>query len=130
MIVGFVVELSVGMLCIVLGLILWIGKKVSILHSYHYKNVKEEDLPAYCRLAGIALMLIGLGIVVTGILNLFELSLWWIPLLVGFVAGGVTMPSLSAVTLACTASPFLKVATGSNLKTAVTGTLWPGMLNV
>ena len=87
MIVGFVIEASVGALCIALGLILWIGKKVSILHSYHYKNVKEEDLPAYCRTVGIGLMLIGLGIAGTGVLNLLYISLWWIPALVGFVSG-------------------------------------------
>ena len=88
MILGSIIEMAVGALCIVLGLLVWLKRKVSILHSYHYKNVKEEDLPVYCRLVGIGLALIGLGIVLTGILNIFELSLWWIPLLVGFVAGG------------------------------------------
>ena len=87
MILGCIIETAVGVLCIVLGLLIWLKRKVSLLHSYHYKNVKEEDLPIYCRWVGIGLCLIGLGIVVTGILNLFELSLWWIPLLVGFVVG-------------------------------------------
>ena len=46
MIVGFIVELLVGALLIVMGLLLWIKKQVNILHTYHYKNVKEEDIPA------------------------------------------------------------------------------------
>ena len=87
MILGCIIEMAVGALCIVLGLLIWLKRKVSILHSYHYKNVKEEDLPAYCRLAGIALMLIGVGIIVAGALNLFYLSLWWVPLVVGFTVG-------------------------------------------
>ena len=87
MIAGVIVKEAVGLLLIVLGLVLWIGQKVSILHAYHYKNVKEEDLPAYCRLMGIGLMLIGLGIAVSGILDLFYSALWWIPTVVGFVLG-------------------------------------------
>ena len=84
MIFGSIIEMAVGALCIVLGLLIWLKP---LLHSYHYKNVKEEDLPAYCRLAGIALMLIGVGIIVAGVLNLFYLSLWWVPLVVGFTVG-------------------------------------------
>ena len=87
MIIGCIIETSVGVLLIVLGSLVWFKRKVSLLHTYHYKNVKEEDLPAYCRMVGIGLILIGLGIGATGVLNLFYLSLWWIPVLVGFVAG-------------------------------------------
>ena len=87
MIVGFIVELLVGALLIVMGLLLWIKKQVNILHTYHYKNVKEEDIPAYSRLVGIGLILMGIGIAVMGVFNFLYLSLWWIPLLVGFGAG-------------------------------------------
>ena len=91
MIFGFIVEASVGILCIVLGLIIWLKRKVSLLHTYHYQNVKEEDIPAYCRLIGIGLIIIGVGIAVTGVLNLLYLSRWWIPLVVGFGAGLTVM---------------------------------------
>ena len=91
MIFGFIVEASVGILCIVLGLIVWLKRKVSLLHSYHYKNVKEEDIPAYTRMIGIGLIVIGVGIAVTGVLNLLYLSLWWIPLVVGFGVGLTVM---------------------------------------
>ena len=87
MVFGFVVELSVGLLCVIIGLLIRIKKKVSLVHEYHYKNVRQEDIPAYCRLLGLGLVIIGLGICVTGFFNLFESSLWWIPMLVGFVAG-------------------------------------------
>ena len=87
MIAGVIVKEAVGLLIIVLGLVLWLGRKVSILHAYHYKNVKEEDLPAYCRMMGIGLIVIGLGIAVSGVLDLFYSSLWWLPTVVGFVLG-------------------------------------------
>lgn len=87
MIFGFIVELAVGLLCIILGLLLWIRQKVSLIHDYHHKNVKKEDVPAYTRLMGIGLILIGAGICVTGLMNLKESALWWIPMLIGFAAG-------------------------------------------
>lgn len=66
MIIGVIVDLAVGLLCIILGLMLWKKQKISLIHSYHYKNVKKEDVPAYTRLMGIGLILIGVGICITG----------------------------------------------------------------
>ena len=57
MIFGVIVELAVGLLCVVLGLVIWIKRKVSLVHTDHYKSVTKEDLPAYTRLLGIGLML-------------------------------------------------------------------------
>ena len=91
MIVGFIVEEAVAVLCIVMGLLIWLKKKVSLLHSYHYKHVKEEDIPAYSRLIGIGLLIIGVGIAVTGVLNLLYSPLWWLGVLVGFVIGLTVM---------------------------------------
>ena len=91
MIFGVIVELAVGLLCVVLGLVIWIKRKVSLVHTYHYKNVKQEDLPAYARLLGIGQILMGIGICVTGLLNLLKSALWWIPMTAGFVAGFIVM---------------------------------------
>ncbi|MBQ6419946.1 MAG: DUF3784 domain-containing protein [Clostridia bacterium] len=91
MIFGVIIEFSVGLLCIVIGAILWKKQKVSLVHEYHYKNVKKDDIPAYTRLLGIGLILIGAGICITGVFNLFESSFWWIPMLVGFIAGLLVM---------------------------------------
>ena len=89
MIAGVIIKEAVGLLCIVLGLLIWIKKKVSLIHSYHYKKVKAEDLPSYARLVGISLILIGLGICISGVLDLLYSTLWWVPLVVGFVAGAI-----------------------------------------
>ena len=91
MILGVIIELAVGAICIVLGVLLWKKQMVSILHDYHYKHVKKEDIPAYTRQMGIGLIIIGAGIIITGLLNLAESSLWWIPLLTGFVLGFVVI---------------------------------------
>ena len=87
MIFGVIVELAVGLLCVYLGLLLWTKRKISILHDYHTKNVQKKDVPAYARLMGIGLIVIGVGICVTALLNLLVSLLWWIPLVAGFVLG-------------------------------------------
>ena len=45
MLVGVLTELAVGALCIVLGSVLWKKQEVSLVHEYHYKNVKKDDEP-------------------------------------------------------------------------------------
>ncbi len=91
MIFGFIIELAVGLLCIAMGFLIWFKRKVSLIHDYHYKNVAEKDIPAYARLIGLGLILIGAGICVTGLFNLIESALWWVPMLIAFIAGLAVM---------------------------------------
>lgn len=88
MIVGFVVCMIVGLLCVVLGLLLWKKQMISLVHDYHYKNVQKSDVPAYTRLMGIGLLLIGVGTCLTGIINLaLQTDVGWVAFGVGFIAG-------------------------------------------
>ena len=87
MIFGVIIDWAVGALCIVLGLLLWKKQKITLLHDYHYKHVKKEDIPAYSRQMGMGLIVIGTGIFMTGLFSLVNSSLWWIPLVAGFVLG-------------------------------------------
>ncbi|MBR4762458.1 MAG: DUF3784 domain-containing protein [Clostridia bacterium] len=87
MLIGFIIDALAGLLCIILGLLISKKQKVSLLQDYHYKNVKSEDIPAYAKLMGIGVILIGAGILVTGFLNLFELPYWWVSLIAGIIAG-------------------------------------------
>ncbi|MBR5005595.1 MAG: DUF3784 domain-containing protein [Clostridia bacterium] len=91
MILAAIIEIAVAAVCIVIGVLLWAKRMISLLHDYHYKHVKEEYIPAYTRLMGIGIILIGAGIFVTGLLNLFYSSFWWIPLPAGFVTGVVVI---------------------------------------
>ena len=88
MVVGFVVCMVVGLLCVVLGLLIWKKQMITLVHDYHYKNVQKSDVPAYTRLIGIGLLLIGIGTCLTGIINLaFQTDAGWIAFGVGFIAG-------------------------------------------
>lgn len=87
MIFGVVIEAAVGLACVILGLLIWIKRKLSLIHDYHFKNVKAEDVPAYARGIGLGMIAVGLGIITTGILNLFYSPYWWIPLAAGSAVG-------------------------------------------
>ena len=92
MILGIVVMFSVGVLCIALGMIIWKKQKVTLIHDYHYKNVKKEDVGAYTKQMGFGLILIGIGIGVTEVINLVTKSGWgWIAFGVGFITGIIFM---------------------------------------
>ena len=91
MIIGLLVESAVGMLCIVLGLLIWKKERISLIHDYHYRNVRKEDIPSYCRLIGIGLTAVGAGICITGIFDLCGSAYWWIPMLIGMIAGLIIM---------------------------------------
>ena len=87
MILGAAIELAVGAIFIVLGVLLWKKQMVSILHDYHYQHVKQDDIPAYTKQMGLGLILMGAGMIITGLLTLASSAVWWVPLLAGFVSG-------------------------------------------
>ncbi len=91
MIIGCIIDFAVGLACIIIGLMVWKKQKLSLLHDYPYKHVKRADIPAYTRQIGIGIFIIGAGICITGVLNLFESSVWWIPLFGGIAAGLIIM---------------------------------------
>ena len=87
MIIGIVTEMTVSAICIVMGLLIWKKQKISLLHDYHYRNVKKEDIPAYARQMGIGLIITGTGVFITGLLDLAGSSFWWVALMTGFILG-------------------------------------------
>ncbi len=61
MIFGFVICLAVGILCMILGIIVWKKQKLSLIHDYHIQNIQPENVPAYTRQIGAGLILCGAG---------------------------------------------------------------------
>ena len=74
MFVTALTHVLIGILLIVLGLMTWKKQKITILHEYHYRNVKPEDVPAYVRSMGIGQIVIGAGSCLTGLLILLTES--------------------------------------------------------
>ena len=87
MIVGTILFLGVGILLIAFGCVIWKKQKISLLHEYHYQNVREEDLPEYSRQIGTGLLVMGIGLMLTGILFIFLVLFWWLPMAAGLITG-------------------------------------------
>ena len=88
MVIEVLTCIAVGALLAVLGLLTWKKQKVTILHDYHYRNVKKEDLPAYTRAMGIGQVIIGAGLCLTGLLRLVTESMAaWVPFVIALVVG-------------------------------------------
>ena len=75
MLIELIVFGAVGLLLIVVGLLVWKKQKVALLHDYHWKNVRKKDLPAYCRLIGLGLVVMGAGAVLCGLVGVLTHSL-------------------------------------------------------
>ncbi len=91
MIFGILTEMAASTICTVLGLLIWKKQRISLLHEYHYRNVKKEDIAAYTREIGAGLIIIGIGIFLTALLELLHSSFWWAPLFSGFFFGLIVM---------------------------------------
>lgn len=88
MIVGVMILSIVGIILVIMGYLLWKKEKISLLHSYHYDKVSEEDKKAFCTLSGLGVLMVGVGILTTGLIIAFTDSAWsFIAFAIGFVAG-------------------------------------------
>lgn len=72
---GNVIIVMVGILCGVFAYMLINKHRVSLIHSYHYTNVKKEDLPAYSEQLGKGLSLISLGAIPAALALFIELKI-------------------------------------------------------
>ena len=68
LIVYSVIIMAVGILLLMIGIFLFIGK-LGLLHEYHRGSVKEEDKKSYGHAVGIPLSLEGLCMLAIGILT-------------------------------------------------------------
>lgn len=62
---------GIGLLFMYLGFLLWVKEKINIMHDYHYTKVKETDKKAYTRIMGIAMIVIGIGCLLSDVASLF-----------------------------------------------------------
>lgn len=52
-----------------LGFLLWKRERIDIIHDYHVKKVKERDKKAYTTIMGKAMIVIAIGLAVSGIIG-------------------------------------------------------------
>ena len=61
------IGIAVGLFCVVIG-VLNIRGHISMLHSYHRKNVSDEDIMPFGKQIGAGTIIMGLAIVLNGVL--------------------------------------------------------------
>lgn len=64
-----VIVVALGVLCVFLGWLVWKKGKISLLHSYHYKRVRQEDFPVYTAIMGKETIRIGMGLIGLAAIN-------------------------------------------------------------
>lgn len=84
----FVVTIIAGVILLVLGWQIWKNEKITLIHSYHYKNVRDENKKAYTTEIGMAAIIIAIGIILTGIVDYTTQSVYgWYVFLFSFSVG-------------------------------------------
>ena len=81
-----IVQIAIGIILIVVGILNAKGN-ISMLHSYHRKRVKEEDVIPFGKKIGAGSIIMGLTIIVAGITDLLSLDIANIVLIIGFIPG-------------------------------------------
>lgn len=82
MIIGTLVLAAVGILFLVMGIMIYRGR-ISLIHDYHYSNVKEQDRHKYCKEMGKGMLTLAVGIIAAAVASVFNIV--WIMLVLIFV---------------------------------------------
>lgn len=82
--VDFIVQIIIGLVLIIIGMFNLKGN-VFLLHSYHRKRVKKEDIKFFGKKIGIGSIIIGFTIINAGVLSI--LNYVDIVLVIGFIVG-------------------------------------------
>ena len=86
----FIVQIVIGVFIIVVGILNTKGN-ISMLHSYHRKRVKEEDILPFGKKIGLGSIIIGLTIIVAGITDILSLNIANVIMVIGLVPGIIVM---------------------------------------
>lgn len=88
MIAATIIITLIGIIFVVLGYFLWKKEKISLLHSYHYDKVSEEDKKTFCTISGIGVTSIGISLFITAIVIGITNSAWsFIFFAIGLIIG-------------------------------------------
>mgnify|MGYP003760133293 CR=1 FL=1 len=61
--------LSLGLLFLFLGWRIWKKEQITLIISYHYQKVSEENKKYYTEEIGKSIIFMGIGMLLTGIIN-------------------------------------------------------------
>ena len=83
----FIMQIIMGLILIIIGTFNMKGN-ISLLHSYHRKKVKKEDIIPFGKKIGIGSIIIGITIIITGSLTILNYTtISNIILIIGLIIG-------------------------------------------
>ena len=83
----FIIQIIIGLVIIIIGIFNMKGN-ISLLHSYHRKRVKKEDIIPFGKKVGIGSIIIGFTITLAGVFTILNYTnISNVILLIGIVTG-------------------------------------------
>lgn len=79
------ITFAMGIFLLVVGIVIWAGKKIDMVHGEDAKKVAEYNIAPYARLLGIGVIVLSLAVISYGVLSCFPM----IPVYVQWIAVGV-----------------------------------------
>lgn len=67
----FIIQIIIGLIIIIIGILNMKGN-ISLLHSYHRKRVKKEDIIPFGKKVGIGNIIIGITIILAGVFTILN----------------------------------------------------------
>lgn len=84
--------LVIGLLFIFLGWRIWKKEQITLIHDYHYTKITERDKKPYTEKMGKACIIMGIGMILTGIIDFISKTAYgWICFGIFFVWGLIMM---------------------------------------
>jgi uncharacterized protein YacL len=88
----FVFMVLIGLLFSYLGWRIWKKEQITLIHKYHYTKVSEKDKKPYTEKMGKACIVMGIGMILTGTIDLITTTFnGWIFFGVFFISGLIMM---------------------------------------
>ena len=67
----FIIQIIIGLVLVIIGIFNMKGN-LSLLHSYHRKRVKKEDIITFGKKVGIGSIIIGITIIIAGVFTILN----------------------------------------------------------
>lgn len=92
MLIELILLFMLGITFIYVGYLIWKKEKISLIHSYHYTKVKEQDKKLYTKMMGKGVLMIGIGMILTGIIDYITKTAYgWFAFAFFFILGFATI---------------------------------------
>ena len=81
-----IILIIIGLIFIYLGWRIWKKEQIELIHSYHYTKVAEKDKKQYTEKMGKSCIVIGIGMILTGLIDyITESAYGWVLFSIFFI---------------------------------------------